>query len=138
MKTDYMVIGRIRNAANVARLIEGIRDKGFTCYSFLENKNAPRLEHLTLEQQLDQFEGMTDFWSDPAHRHYYELDMQGLKNANTLIMLLPSGLAAHMEAGVAFGMSKQLILIGEVEKPETLYLMFDEKYPTIESFLEKI
>jgi hypothetical protein len=43
-----------------------------------------------------------------------------------------------MEAGVAFGLNKKLILIGEVEKPETVYLMFSERYPDIERFLKSI
>ena len=81
---------------------------------------------------------MDDFWSDPSHRHYYERDMEGLKNADTVVMLLPAGMAAHMEAGVAFGMSKNLVLIGQVEKPETLYLMFEKRYPDIESFLQSL
>jgi hypothetical protein len=55
-----------------------------------------------------------------------------------VILLLPAGLAAHIEAGVAFGMNKKLILIGEVEKPEILYLMFQERYKDIESFLDTI
>ena len=32
----------------------------------------------------------------------------------------------------------RMVLIGEVSKPETLYLMFNERYPDIESFLETI
>jgi hypothetical protein len=40
-------------------------------------------------------------------------------------MRLPAGLAAHMEAGVSYGSGKKMILIGEVENPETLYSMFD-------------
>lgn len=43
-----------------------------------------------------------------------------------------------MEAGVSYGLNKKLIVIGEVEKPETLYLMFNERYPDIETFLATI
>ena len=64
--------------------------------------------------------------------------MAGLKSAEAIVMLLPAGLAAHMEAGVAYGLGKRMVLIGEVSKPETLYLMFNERYPDIESFLETI
>lgn len=60
------------------------------------------------------------------------------RNADTVILLLPAGLAAHMEAGVAFGLNKKLILIGEVEKPETLYFISQESYKDIESFLDTI
>ena len=71
MQTDYMVIGRTRNADNIQRLVDGIKAKGYSCYNF-------------------------------------------------------------------FALNKKLILIGEVEKPETLYLMFKERYKDIESFLNSI
>lgn len=51
-----------------------------------------------------------------------------------MILLLPAGTSAHIEAGIAFGLGKKLILIGKPEKPETLYFIFDEYYGTIESF----
>jgi hypothetical protein len=138
MKTDYMVIGRVRNPDNINRLAKGIQNKGYSCYNFLEKESAPVLAHMTFQEQLEHFEKMDDFWSDPSHRYYYEHDMQGLKNADTIVMLLPAGLAAHMEAGVSYGLGKKLILIGGVEKPETLYLMFEERYPDIESFLASL
>jgi hypothetical protein len=69
-------------------------------------------------------ESHPDFWNSADYKETFQTDMSGLKNANTIIMLLPAGLAAHMETGLAFGLNKNLILIGKVEKPETLYLMF--------------
>lgn len=109
MKNDYMIIGRVRNPDNINRLAKGIRDKGYSCYNFLEKPSDPTLSHMTFQEQLDHFEQMDDFWSDPSHRYYYEQDMGGLKNAETIVMLLPAGLAAHMEAGVAYGLGKNLV-----------------------------
>ncbi len=135
MSTEYTVIGRVRNSDNVLRLIKGIEDKGYTCYNFLSKPAAPDSADLPWEEQMDILEAHEDFWNDPVHRAHFVEDMQGLKNADTVVMLLPCGNAAHMEAGVSYGLGKNMILIGEVEKPETLYLMFDERYPDIESFL---
>ena len=132
-----MVIGRVRNSENVNRLVKGIEDKGFTCYNFLSKATVPEAAHLSRAEQMEILESHTDFWNDPLHKHHYDTDMDGLKNADTVVMLLPAGLAAHMEAGAAYGMGKKMILIGEPEKAETLYLMFNERYPDIESFLEK-
>lgn len=138
MKTDFMVIGRVRNSENVHSLVAGIESKGYTCYNFLSKATVPEFAHLSRHDQMEILESHVDFWNDPLHKHHYDTDMDGLKNANTIVMLLPAGLAAHMEAGVAHGLGKKLILVGEPEKAETLYLMFDERYPTIESFLETI
>lgn len=138
MKTDYMVIGRVRNSENIQRLVDGIEAKGFSCYNFLHKPATPEVAHLPWEEQMDVLESHQDFWNDPNHREHFETDMGGLRNANTIVLLLPAGMAAHMEAGVSYGLNKNMILIGEVEKPETLYLMFNERYPDIESFLETI
>jgi len=138
MKTDYYVAGRVRNSENILRLNKGIKDKGYSCYSFLKEPGVMEESHLPFEEQIDLMESHPDFWTDPVHRHHFEEDMAGLKNANTVVVLLPAGLASHMEAGASYGLGKKLILIGAVEKPETLYLMFDERYPDIESFFETI
>lgn len=138
MKTDYMVIGRVRNSENIQRLVDGIEAKGFSCYNFLHKPAAPDNPDLPWEKQMEILEAHPDFWNDPVHKDHFVTDMDGLKNADTIVMLLPAGLAAHMEAGASYGLGKKMILIGEVEKPETLYLMFDERYPDIESFLETI
>lgn len=138
MKTDYMVIGRTRNAENVQHLVSGIEAKGYSCYNFLHKPTFPDAPDLARTEQMDRLEAHPDFWNDPVHQHHYEVDMDGLRNAEIVVMLLPAGMAAHMEAGVAFGLNKKLVLVGEVEKPETLYLMFGERYPDIASFLASI
>jgi hypothetical protein len=138
MKTDYMVIGRVRNSENITRLVEGIEAKGFSCYNFLSKPATPDTPDLPWEEQMEVLESHPDFWNDPVHRDHFETDMAGLKNADTIVLLLPAGLAAHMEAGASYGLGKKMVLIGEVEKPETLYLMFGERYPDIESFLNTV
>jgi nucleoside 2-deoxyribosyltransferase len=79
-----------------------------------------------------------DFHNDEYYKKVFEDDLEGLKNAEKVILLLPAGTSAHMEAGIAFGLGKPLILIGEAEKPETLYLVFKERYSTMEEFLATI
>lgn len=138
MKTDYTVIGRVRNSENITNLIESIRSRGYSCYDFLHKPAAPEHPELSWNEQMDIMESTEDFWTDDNYKNHFETDLAGLKNAETVVMLLPAGMATHMEAGAAYGFGKKLILIGEVEKPETLYLMFNEHYPTVEAFLETI
>ena len=140
MKTDYMVIGRVRNSENILKLISGIENKGFTCFNFLNKPVVPEKADASWEEQMDIFESVSvdEFWQDKNYQFHFKTDMDALKNADALILLLPAGLAAHMEAGASYGFGKKLIIIGELSKPETLYLMANEHHKTIDNFLETI
>ena len=87
---------------------------------------------------MKAFEDVKDFFNNEHFQKTFEDDLEGLKNAEKVIMLLPAGNSVHMEAGIAYGLGKPLILIGEPDKPETLYLIFKEKYKTIDEFLKTI
>lgn len=136
--TDYMVIGRYRNKENTQKLVEAIRAKGFTCYDFAEKSAYPDSPEASAEEQMAALESHPDFLNDPLHEYHFKRDLDGLENAKTVVLLLPAGNSAHMEAGIAFGENKKLILIGTPDKPETLYYIFDEFYKTADDFLSSI
>jgi len=133
-----MVIGRFRNGENVRRLITAIRNKNYTCYDFTAKPADPNNPDAPFGEQMDALEAHSDFLNDPVHRLHYEKDLAGLKNADTIVLLLPAGTSTHIEAGIAFGLGKKLVLIGKPEKPETLYYIFDEYHETIDGFIETI
>ena len=134
--TDYTVIGKFRNARNVRALITAIRNRGKSCYDFTAKPADPDHPNAPFEEQMVTLESHPNFLNDAVHRYHYERDLDGLKNADTVILLLPAGTSTHIEAGIAFGLGKRLVLIGKPEKPETLYFIFDEYYDTVEAFLE--
>ncbi len=136
--TDYMVIGKFRNKENVQKLVEAIRAKGKTCYDFAAKPAFPDTPDSSADDQMNALESHPDFLNDPLHKYHYEKDMEGLLNAETVVFLLPGGISAHIEAGIAHGKGKKVILIGEPEKAETLYYIFDEYYKTSEEFLESV
>jgi hypothetical protein len=133
-----MVIGRFRNLENVRALVAAIRSKGKTCYDFTAKPADPRNPAASAETQMDGLESHPDFLNDPVHREHFEKDLTGLKNAGTVVLLLPAGTSAHIEAGIAFGLGKRLVLVGEPEKPETLYFIFDDHFRGVDAFLESI
>lgn len=51
---------------------------------------------------------------------------------------MPAGKSAHIEAGIAYGLGKKLVLIGEQKKTESHYLIFDEFYKSIDDFLTSL
>lgn len=70
---------------------------------------------------------------DPLIRKIFETDITAERQADNFLLVLPAGIAGHIEAGVAYGMGKKCYAIGELEKTETLYCIFDKIFPDIES-----
>ena len=133
--TDYTIISRFRNKQQCDLLVRKLQDKGKTCYNFSEQSGDPKNPDAHPEEQMKVFEATKDFLNNEMFQTYFKRDLDGLKNAQKVILLLPAGTSAHIEAGIAYGLNKPLILIGEPEKPETLYLIFKERYATIDEFL---
>lgn len=136
--TDYTLISRFRNKKQCELLIKRLEEKGKSCYNFCALPADPNNADAHPEEQMKVFESVKDFHNNEYYKKIFEDDLAGLKNAEKVILLLPAGTSAHMEAGIAFGLGKQLILIGEPEKPETLYLVFKERYKDMDEFLKTI
>jgi hypothetical protein len=136
--TDYTLISRFRNKEQCELLIEKLSQKGKTCYNFCSLPADPNNADAHPEEQMKALESVQDFYNDAYFKKVFEEDLEGLKNAEKVILLLPAGTSAHMEAGIAFGLGKSLILIGEPEKPETLYLVFEERYKNMDEFLATV
>ena len=136
--TDYTIVSKFRNKQQVDLLVRKLQEKGKTCYNFSEKPGDPNNPDAHPEEQMKVLEATDDFLNNEMFQAYFRKDLEGLKNAQKVILLLPAGTSAHIEAGIAYGLNKPLILIGEPEKPETLYLIFKERYTTIDEFLETI
>ena len=134
--TDYTVISKFRNKEQCELLVNALLKKGKTCYNFCKTPADPANPQGKPEEQMKAFESIKNFFNDSHFKKVFQQDLEGLKNAKTVILLLPAGTSAHIEAGIAYGLGKRLILIGEPEKPESLYLIFQERYKTIDEFLK--
>ena len=67
-------------------------------------------------------------------------DLEGEKNSNNLLLVLPAGKAAHIEAGIAYGLGKKCYAIGEYEATDTLYNIFEQIFSNekeLEQFLKE-
>jgi hypothetical protein len=138
MQYDFSVVSKFRNKKQVDIFIDKIREKGYTCFNFAStpvDKNNP---NGSPEEQMRAYESTKDFLNDPYSKFLFEKDLEGLKKAKSVILLLPAGTSAHIEIGIAYGLGKKCILVGEPEKPETLYFLFNERYKNIDEFLDSI
>lgn len=138
---DYIIVGRWRNRDKVNEVRDKLRAAGKKVYCFTDNSydgDGVKFEtHAEADPEImiATTESLTDWQTNPTFRKIFETDMQGLRDAETLVLVFPSGLAAHMELGVAYGLGKKCYGIGKPEKIETLYLMFNQIFPDVEAFL---
>ncbi len=136
--TEYTIITRYRNKDQCLKLIKELEARGKTCYNFCDTPADPDNPNASPEDQMKKYEQSSDLYNDPHHQFVFKKDLEGLKNAEKVILLLPAGTSAHIEAGIAYGFGKPLILIGSPEKPESLYLIFKERYESADDFLNTI
>jgi len=80
-------------------------DTGRFVFSFRDIDNA---------ENIDQF----DMMKTPQCRKAFAEDKKWLDWADTVIMVLPCGRSAHLEAGYAVGQGKRLVILGEFPKGE--------------------
>jgi hypothetical protein len=135
MKYDYFVSGRWRNRDNVLALVNKLRERGRAVYCFLESDYNVERVQTDPEEAMRQFEATPDWRHDAFVRTVFERDMAGLRDSERLVMLLPAGRSCHIEAGAAYGMGKECILIGDQPEAESLYLVFARAYPDVDSFI---
>lgn len=143
MKYQYFISSRWRNKEAVIDLANKIRGKGRNVYCFLEGDGAEyelkkSEENHDPEEFMQMFESIPEWRHDPRVREIFDVDMQALKESETLILLLPAGKSSHLETGIAYGMGKKCILVGEQQETESLYLIFNEMYSSIENFITSL
>lgn len=68
----------------------------------------------------------------PVARHGYKRDKDAVDWCDAGLLVLPSGMSAHLEAGWIGGSGKPLaIYMPELKEPELMYNFFDRQPPTI-------
>ncbi len=137
IKYQYFIASRWRNRDKVLKLVQKLREKGKTVYSFFESSAVSHRINNDPKEYMKHFE-KRDWQNDPYVKEVFNQDMEGLKESECLVMLLPAGNSAHIEAGIAYGMGKKCILVGIPDKAESLYKIFSEVYPTIDEFIDTL
>lgn len=141
MKYDYFVAGRWRNFENIKPIINAIRKTGKRAYCFIENEYdghgvKNEREPQDIEALMKANEALKDWQTNPTFRKIFDTDMNALRNSEAMVVVFPIGFSAHTELGVAYGLGKKCYGIGQPEKAETLYFMFDQIFPTVEDFIK--
>lgn len=132
---DFFIAGRWRNKENIKPVLDMVRASGKTAYCFIENEYKGEVVEFDINGDADAFmKQLEDLPQDHPHiRKIFEIDITAERQAENFLLVLPAGIAGHIEAGVAYGLGKKCYAIGELEKTETLYCIFDEIFPDLDA-----
>ena len=129
---DFFVAGRWRNREAVKVVLDLIRASGKTAYCFIENLNEGEKVEFSLRGDIETIMQSLESlpMNDPFVRKIFDIDIIAERQSENFILVLPAGISGHVEAGAAYGMNKKCFAVGELEKTETLYCIFDKIFPT--------
>jgi nucleoside 2-deoxyribosyltransferase len=109
------------------RVVQLLRDAGHKVYDFRNPKPGdngfgwrqvdPEGAPTTVQRYLKAI-------MHPTAEHGFRLDMTALEQCEALVLLLPCGRSAHLEAGWAVGAGRRVIVYTrDGEEPELMYKM---------------
>lgn len=137
-KYDFFVAGRWRNRDAVHEALSVVRASGKTAYCFIENKYEGEKVEFALDGDphafMAKFEELPQ--DDPLIHKIFTADITAERGSDAFLLVLPAGIAGHIEAGAAYGMGKKCYAVGELEKTETLYCIFDRIFPDAQALQE--
>jgi nucleoside 2-deoxyribosyltransferase len=134
----FFISSKWRNRDKVVELTEKLRALEFKVISFLEYPINKEVVTRDPEEAMKEWESTPDWGKNLRVRQVAEEDDRSIRKADSLILLLPAGVSAHLEAGYARGLGKECILIGKPEKTESGYLRFKAIYETIDEFIDAL
>ena len=124
-KYRFFIAGRTRNKENILKICDIFEELYIHHYCFLKNEESHKEAGLDIhdENLADTFESLS--LADSKVRTIFEHDLNGEKNSDNFLLVLPAGKSAHIEAGIAYGLGKKCYAIGEYDVTDSLYLIFD-------------
>lgn len=125
-KYKFFIAGRTRNKENILRICNIFEELNISHYCFLKNKESHKEAGLDLNDNhlAETFESLE--LENPRVKTIFEHDINGEKNSENFLLVLPAGKSAHIEAGIAYGQGKKCYAIGEYDVTDSLYLIFDK------------
>lgn len=129
---QYFIASSWTNMKQVQYLTENLTSLGHSVFSYVaDERNFVPEKEIKEAQPFQQ----TAWQQDQKLRQIFEHTLEGIRSADTVILLLPAGNNSHMQTGTAYGLGKHLIVIGDPKTAEPFYLAADETYPTIEAYI---
>jgi nucleoside 2-deoxyribosyltransferase len=135
MKRIY-IASSWKNAARVRALADLLRARGHEVFDFtdpdtrregFENYLYSASRAMGKPREMIEY---TELLAAPETRKAFRSDKAGLDWADTVVLLLPCGRSAHLEAGYGVGQGKQVHILGDLPlgEFEVMYMFAERCY----------
>lgn len=121
--SDFFVAGSWRNRDAIEEVLEALDQVGASAYCFVRVGYSAAAATLATPGGTDEAD-----LASPAIRELFDQDLEALRAAERFLLVLPAGQAAHIEAGIAFGLGKPCYAVGPVERSDSLYRIFRDMF----------
>ena len=137
-KYKFFIAGRARNKENILKICSIFEKLNIPHYCFLKNEESHKEAGLDIndEHLAETFEALE--LNSSKVRTIFEHDLDGERNSENFLLILPAGKSAHIEAGIAYGMGKKCYALGEYDVTDSLYLIFDKIFKNEDELKEAI
>ena len=138
-KYEFFIAVRARNKENILKICNLFDKYNISYYCFLKNEKdwGYGNPNQTPEENQKEFESLG--LKSNVVLNLFNSDLNGEKLSKNFLLVLPAGKAAHIEAGIAYGLGKKSYAIGEYETTDTLYNIFETIFANeneLENFLK--
>lgn len=138
-KYEFFIAGRARNKENILKICNLFDKYNISYYCFLKNEKdwGYGNPNQTPEEKQREFESLG--LKSEVVLNLFNSDLNGEKLSKNFLLVLPAGKAAHIEAGIAYGLGKKCYAIGEYVTTDTLYNIFETIFANeteLENFLK--
>lgn len=138
-KYEFFIAGRARNKENILKICNLFDKYNISYYCFLKNEKdwGYGNPNQTPEENQREFESLG--LKSEVVFNLFNNDLNGEKLSKNFLLVLPAGKAAHIEAGIAYGLGKKCYAIGEYVTTDTLYNIFETIFANeteLENFLK--
>ena len=125
IKHEFCIVGSTRNKDMILKICELFDKLSISYYCFYKNEQnwGYGSKDQTLEERHRELESL-DLRGEVALKLFHK-DLEGEKSSRNLLLVLPAGKSAHIEAGIAYGLGKTCYAIGPHEATDTLYSIFE-------------
>ena len=109
-------------------VVRCLRGEGHLVYDFRNppNKSGFGWEQINANWTRWSFEEYQAALRHPLATSGFHADHMALEEADTCVLVMPSGRSAHLEAGYMIGQDKPtLVYMPEMSEPELMYLLAD-------------
>ncbi|MBM7411548.1 hypothetical protein JOE38_001371 [Clavibacter michiganensis] len=118
--STFFVAGSWRNREAIAQVLDALDGVGARSTCFIRASYDAEAAAFAVPGGADDAD-----LDAPGIRRLFEQDLAALRAADRFVLVLPAGAAAHMEAGIAFGLGKPCVAVGPPDRTETLHLAFE-------------